>query len=125
MIKPNPKSDELVLKEEIHFTIDGMPTMNFSTGQLDSFSTFHYDVKLYKNAKGKKYYLFNCYKDCTLFIMNCNQEIYELLEKIIPINDDIEIFEHSPGKKGLEFVAIPEEYRKTSGFSGSAIIFTD
>jgi hypothetical protein len=56
--------------------------------------------------------------------MNCNKDIYDMLSTQIELNDDITIFDYSPGSS-LEFVAIPEDYRYNDGPSGMTVIFTD
>jgi hypothetical protein len=124
MLKPDINNDSLVLQKEINFTIEGAPTMNFRTFQLDPFSIFHYDVQMYEKASGEQYYLFKQFDDCTLFIMNCNKDIYDILSTQLTITDDITIFDYSPGSS-LEFVAIPESYRYNPGSSGMTVIFTD
>lgn len=127
MIQPDLRVDKLKLQKEVHFTIEGAPAINIRTGQIEPFSRFHYDTKLYEKPNGLRYYLFNPYDDCTLYIMNCNKDVYDFLGGIIPIDDETEIFEHSPEEKGspTEFVPIPEDYRTNPGTSGIPVFFTD
>ncbi len=128
MIEPNPSIDELVLQKEIDFKVEGAPAMNFKNMRMEPFSIFHYDVQLYKNTKGERYYLFSCYDDCTLYIMNCNKDIYDILKQnFIEISDDTDIFECSNKDRGtsLEFVPVPKSYRYEKGPSGTPVIFTD
>lgn len=127
MINPDINTDELVLQKEIDFKLEDQPAMNFKTGQVEMFSIFHYDVKLFKKKDGQHYYLFKVHDDCTLYIMNCNKLVYDLLEKhFIPIKD-VPIFEYSPNEKGkaTEFVPIPDEYRNQPGAAQTSVIFTD
>lgn len=127
MLRPDIDNDVLVFQKEVHFDIEGAPTMNFKTMQLDPFSKFHYDVKMYQKTTGEQYYLFSAFDDCTIYIMNCNKDVYDFLSKLIPISDDITIFDYDEKAKGrpTEFVGIPEEYRYKDAPSGMAIIFTD
>jgi hypothetical protein len=127
VIRPQLEVDTLILQKEIDFAVEDMPAINFQTGQLEMHSVFHYDVSLYKKQSGEQYYLFKHHKDCTLFIMNCNKDIYDILEQNFITIKDITIFEHSESSKGesLEFVEIPGSYRDNGGYSGMPVIFTD
>ncbi|MGD6794707.1 hypothetical protein [Metabacillus indicus] len=125
MLKPDIKNDKLVFQKEIDFQIEDLPSMNFKAGKIEMFSVFHYDVILYEKTDGSMYYLFKAYEDCTLFIMNCNKDIYDILEKFIKITDDVSIFDYDPSNKrsSLEYVIIPEEYRESTNSTGMGALF--
>lgn len=115
---PNLSKDQLLMTKEINIQLDGKPALNFKTGNLDSFSKLHYQVKMYKKAEGKKYYIFEAKDDCTMFIMNCNKDIYDILKDYIEINDNIDIFEPFND----HYVIIPTSYRHIDGYGGPTVI---
>lgn len=123
MIRPDFKKDKFISRTEIGILIDGMPSMNFKEGKVYNHTLFHYNADLYQNNKGEKYYLFRSFDDCTLYIMNCNKEIYEELYKQIELDDSIPIFGvETKGEKEEDYYSIPIEYRKEDGFGGNATI---
>ena len=79
---PDLKADRLILDRKINFKVINMRTLNYETGKIDDYSIFNYWVKLYEKKNKNKYYVFNCNPDCTLFIMNCNKVVYDLIENI-------------------------------------------
>lgn len=118
-VEPNIKADKYIAEYECSILIEDYPTMNFNTGKLDNSSHLHYTAKLYKRLDGSKYYIFEPYTDCTLRIMNCNGDIYDIIAKEILLNDSIEIWQ--PFDNGT-YQLIPNSYRHIPGIGGMAII---
>lgn len=110
----NPKVDKFISKKEVKILVKGAPALSFKNNKMYNDSYLHYNAELYKTLEGYKYYLFKCFDDCTLYIMNCNKNIYEELEKIIELNDDIMIYESDDEDNCL----IPPSYRKIDGVGG-------
>lgn len=127
MPKPNVEKDKLILQKRINLKFDGMPAMNFKTAKVEIFSRLHYDVKLYQREDNSQYYVFQQRDNCTLFIMNCNKDVYDKLERLIPLNDDIDIFEYSESERetALEYVRIPLQYRHQKGVGIPTVLFYD
>lgn len=124
VIEPNIKKDKLILKKEVSILVEGLPSFSFKNGKLYNDSFLHYDAELYETEKKEKYYIFKSFDDCTLYIMNCNEEIYKVLSKQIEIDDSIDIFDVSSDFKNKKetYHFIPTSYRKEEGFGGMATI---
>ena len=84
--------DKVLDEYEINLKFN-IPGIDFKTDVINDQSRFHYKVTLYQKENGKKYYLFEDFDDCTLFIMNCNKAVYKELEKYLEINDDIDMWQ--------------------------------
>lgn len=116
----NSKVDKLISRTEVKILVEGLPSLSFKDGKIYNDSYLHYNADFYKTKEGDKYYLFKCINDSTLFIMNCNKAIYDELEKIIELNDNIMIYESDDKSNTL----IPLAYRKTDGIGGmNSIMF--
>lgn len=115
--KINPKVDKFISRTEIKILVKGAPSLSFKNNKMYNDSYLHYNAELYKTFEGNKYYLFKCFDDCTLYIMNCNKNIYDELEKIIELNDDIMIYESDDDN-----FLIPPSYRKVDGIGGMSTV---
>ncbi|GEM_PF-3606348 len=123
--EPTLKKDKFILRKEVSVLVEGMPSFNFNDGKLYNDSCLRYNADLYRTDEGEQYYIFRALEYCTLFIMNCNKEVYRAISQQIELNDDIEIFDATTREGKEEYVSIPVSYRHEEGFGGGAFIFTN
>ena len=117
--EPNLKVDKTLLLEEINVKFDNIPGLNFNTSYVYPYSIFHYNICFYEREDGSNYYIFTEFEDCTMFIMNCNEDVYDILSSRIKLNDNIEIWQTIENNN---YQIIPNQYRHFEGYGGSDVI---
>lgn len=117
-LKPNLNVDKLLESKDINIKFYNIIALNLKTGFLDPYSIFHYTANLYQREDDSKYYLFNRCENCTMYIINCNKEIYDELKNYITLNDDIEIWETFISNS---YQIIPICYRHTTWYGGPIV----
>ncbi|AQM61008.1 hypothetical protein [Clostridium baratii] len=124
IVKPNLKKDKFISRTEVKILVEGMPAFSFKDEEIYNDSCLHYNGDLYRTNDGEEYYIFRELDYCTLYIMNCNKEIYNVLSKQIKLTDDIAIFDSIKEENGEErYVNIPVSYRHIEGFRGNNFVF--
>ncbi|NOW07246.1 hypothetical protein [Clostridium beijerinckii] len=123
---PNVKKDKFIVEKEVSVFVEGMPSFSFKDGKLYNDSFLHYNTKLYETSKNEKYYVFKAFDDCTLYIMNCNKEIYKALTESgqIELDSSISIFDESRDidDNEVRYYIIPASYREVEGFGGMGVV---
>jgi hypothetical protein len=115
MLKPNLIVDKPLTTTILKLKLKDIPSLNTNSGVIDAESIFHYKIKLYERVNGSKYYVFYELTDCSLPIINCNKEIYDILQNYIPIDDAVEVWQ--PTNNSYEL--IPTTYRHTKWYEGN------
>lgn len=118
----NTKVDKFISKTEIKILMKGDVPKDPQDYILYYEGYLHYNAELYKTAEGEKYYLFKSFDDCNLYINNCNKNIYDTLEKIIELNDDIMIFETDADCDDDDNLLVSPSYRKINNGEGLKIV---
>ena len=117
--EPNLKVDKKLQLEEINVKFDNIPGLNFKTGYVDPCSIFHYNICFYEREDGSNYYIFTEFEDSTMFIMNCNKDVYDILSSKIKLDDNMEIWQTVENNN---YQIIPTQYRHFVGYGKSGVI---
>lgn len=118
MQRPNLSLDKLLSSTTINLKFNHIPALNINLEFVDPYSIFHYCIDLYERLDGSKYYIFNKLENCTMYIMNCNKEIYNILKEYVTMDDNIEIWQFL--NNTYEFV--PTLYRHFRWYQGEILI---